>query len=124
MHPLQCPSCSVALTRQEAADGWCETCGKRLPPSRAVAATAPHPRLRAAPTTNLSVLGKWLAWLGLAGLLLCLASCLGLLFVGPLLPGSISKAQRDEATGDIAAGLFWLALTCVLLYVLGKRFRR
>jgi hypothetical protein len=30
--PVQCPHCSTPLPPQEIAAGWCETCGKKLPP--------------------------------------------------------------------------------------------
>jgi uncharacterized protein YjeT (DUF2065 family) len=31
MDAFRCPVCDASLPRQEAADGWCESCGKRLP---------------------------------------------------------------------------------------------
>jgi len=30
---LTCPSCTVRVSAREITDGWCETCGKKLPPS-------------------------------------------------------------------------------------------
>ncbi|HEY8504001.1 MAG TPA: hypothetical protein VIL46_05425 [Gemmataceae bacterium] len=33
MAKVTCPYCEIVLTRQEVADGWCETCGKKLPPN-------------------------------------------------------------------------------------------
>ena len=38
MTPLSCPHCSAHLKQEEAAEGWCETCGKKLPLALAVAA--------------------------------------------------------------------------------------
>jgi hypothetical protein len=31
MVPLICPNCNAHLPPQEGTDGWCETCGKKLP---------------------------------------------------------------------------------------------
>ena len=36
-----CPYCHIALPPQEVANGWCETCGKKLP--RAIVARTPVP---------------------------------------------------------------------------------
>lgn len=30
--PLKCPSCEAVLSAAELSDGWCETCGKKVPP--------------------------------------------------------------------------------------------
>ena len=32
MSPVSCPNCDTPLPPQELADGWGETCGKRIPP--------------------------------------------------------------------------------------------
>jgi hypothetical protein len=40
MSSAKCPNCAANLPASEIADGWCETCGKRLPGAVAVA-TAP-----------------------------------------------------------------------------------
>ena len=32
MKSVTCPNCRAVLPPQEIADGWCESCGKRLPP--------------------------------------------------------------------------------------------
>jgi hypothetical protein len=31
MNATCCPNCNVRLTKTEAADGWCENCGKKMP---------------------------------------------------------------------------------------------
>jgi hypothetical protein len=41
MQDVICPFCQAVLPTQEVVDGWCETCGKRLP--SAVLAAAPAP---------------------------------------------------------------------------------
>jgi uncharacterized membrane protein YtjA (UPF0391 family) len=42
MAPFTCPKCAACLSPQEVADGWCEACGKKLPPTfRATVAAAP-----------------------------------------------------------------------------------
>jgi hypothetical protein len=33
MPGIPCPHCQTGLSLAEAADGWCDSCGKRLPPS-------------------------------------------------------------------------------------------
>jgi hypothetical protein len=38
MTPLICPHCGAHPKQEEAADGWCETCGKKLPVALTVAA--------------------------------------------------------------------------------------
>ena len=32
MTTIHCPTCNAALPQKELADGWCETCGKKIPP--------------------------------------------------------------------------------------------
>jgi hypothetical protein len=52
MSSAKCPNCDAKVSAAEMSDGWCETCGKRLPSSaasgggRAVAAASPYGRRR------------------------------------------------------------------------------
>jgi hypothetical protein len=32
MNAIVCPTCDATLPAEEIAEGWCETCGKRIPP--------------------------------------------------------------------------------------------
>jgi hypothetical protein len=41
METLHCPFCDANLPSTEAADGWCETCGKKLPLSLVARAAEP-----------------------------------------------------------------------------------
>src|SRR5262245_15509372 len=48
MKVVVCPSCGARLPDTEAASGWCETCGKRVP-RYALSGTFDYPREGAAP---------------------------------------------------------------------------
>src|SRR5262245_22356966 len=48
METFQCPVCDATLPGKEAADGWCEKCGKKLP-SAIVACAAGSKRQRPSP---------------------------------------------------------------------------
>jgi hypothetical protein len=94
MAPFTCPKCSAGLSPQEVADGWCEACGKKLPPAlRAAPAAAPG---------NSGVLPN-------AGWADRLLFALGLLFVAALL-----------AAGVVRAGLpgVWKWLQAMFLFVI------
>jgi hypothetical protein len=44
MTPSRCPKCDALLSPQEVTDGWCETCGKKLPATlRASQPASPDP---------------------------------------------------------------------------------
>jgi hypothetical protein len=42
MNPVTCPNCDARLGEPEQLDGWCETCGKALPPHVTAAAHKQH----------------------------------------------------------------------------------
>jgi len=56
-----CPNCGVVLPEAEVNDGWCETCGKRLPTSitshHSGRAAGRQPRSRFAPPAKTSASG-------------------------------------------------------------------
>lgn len=70
----KCPHCAAGLPAKDIAEGWCDSCGKRLPstiqqqvkkagPARAAAADSPE----AAPKTRILLVGTAVALLfGLA----------------------------------------------------------
>ncbi len=43
MSPPTCPSCKATLPAQEVIDGWCDACGKQLPPALRAPAPSPAP---------------------------------------------------------------------------------
>jgi hypothetical protein len=55
-----CIHCDAALTPRDLADGWCDSCGKRLPTTIRPKSTAPAP----APTARSGGAGKWVLALG------------------------------------------------------------
>jgi hypothetical protein len=52
MSNVQCPSCQVVLPPQEVADGWCENCGKQIPPYVRSAATGKSESRQGRPETT------------------------------------------------------------------------
>ena len=76
-----CPNCDVMLSRKQVAEGWCETCGKKLP----LAITLPPPSERSMEMARrnkpsaLYTFARWMERISIAGLLFLLASCLGIL---------------------------------------------
>ena len=42
MDYVTCPSCDTRLSEPEQLDGWCESCGKSLPPHISAAAAKHH----------------------------------------------------------------------------------
>src|SRR5262245_10183661 len=119
---LQCPSCDAHLTRREAGDGWCEACGKQLPPA-VTAAAARRSRPDAQPGDLFAVLGKCLTWIGVVGFVLCLVA-VPLLLTGSLLPmGHLPDDQQDRAVGKIAVGLVSTAFGFASLIGVGRWLR-
>jgi hypothetical protein len=127
MKPLHCPYCDAALTVQETADGWCETCGKRLPPAvtapTSVAGDRPGQSERQ-PDSGVSWFGKWLTRICIAGLLLSVGSCVGFLFVKPWLLKGLPDAQQDYVVGEITVGLILLAVGFGCFFSVARWFRR
>jgi len=124
MTALTCLHCGAGLSRQEAADGWCEACGKKLPPSmRAAAAGAGTSR---DPRADVQHGGCWISSLGTV--LMCASFLLGVLFVAFLLchrsipwPAHIDDATKSKVLGDFGYGLLMLAVSCGAL---GASLRR
>jgi hypothetical protein len=115
MKPFPCPSCGATVSVREAADGWCDACGKQLPPSPLAGSASQLP-----PDGGPSALGKWLTWVGVAGLLLCLGSLVALYWLplGPL------EARQDSLGGEMKVVLLFLAVAFGSLIAYARRFRR
>src|SRR5262245_22634136 len=121
MNRWKCPTCETELSCQEAVDGWCETCGKRLPTgiSRAAAASVAsceipnEGRRGASREATKDLTGAFLKRvnrISLVALVLTVASLIALPFIWPLLVSHLPDERNDYLCGEIAAGLMFLAV--------------
>ncbi len=113
MELLRCPSCNVPLTRREAAAGWCEACGKKLPSN-----------LAAPPCAGRGIDGWWdPALFGRsAG---CLLLLLGVYLSYQCIYSPLAAAMRQEPIVGILLTGVGLCPMCLilglLLLIFGKR---
>jgi hypothetical protein len=124
MSTVPCPYCNAGLRRTEVADGWCESCGKKLPPRIArVASGMRSERCRQQSEGMLSRLATWLSRVSVAGMLFTLAGCIGIPVWGSRLPFD-HLPQPEQIGAGLAVALLTLVATWLVakgLAVLGRR---
>ncbi|HJZ57587.1 MAG TPA: hypothetical protein VKE74_21640 [Gemmataceae bacterium] len=115
---VNCPFCDARLAPEELAEGWCETCGKKLPP-RTRRQAHPSPR-EPAPTALASGLRTGLGILGILVGLLCLV--VGLSHLPNIL--RVGGTDPARAAGRLTAAVCFCGLPFGLgLYALLKKGR-
>jgi hypothetical protein len=93
MSELKCPNCSVALSDEARADGWCPDCGKRVPPMLLARAARPDAPREPRP---------WLLYV-----------CVGLLFATAAVGGVMwSMVKKREIEG------WWVAIPVGISFAL------
>jgi hypothetical protein len=116
MSTVPCPYCNTRLSRAELAHGWCEACGKKLPPRIAGVPRGIGPeQSRQRSEGKLSQLADGLSRVSVAGMLFTLASCLGVPVWGWLLP-----SHHLPEPEEIGVGLAKALVTLVALWLVAK----
>jgi hypothetical protein len=65
-----CLHCDATLSRREMTDGWCDTCGKKLPSSMAVKSNRETKEQPAAPSSGNAISAGTLILVGIMGIAL------------------------------------------------------
>jgi hypothetical protein len=98
MNGVRCPNCEATIPPQEVAGGWCETCGKKIPPwAAAQAEGAGEPVGAVPPEATPARNGRSWSVLGFLLILLCTT-------VGAGIAIALAGGRADGAAPGSAAG--------------------
>ena len=107
MSAAKCLYCDMILSRQEREEGWCDSCGKRLPDSAVARPSSRAAALRAEPVAPAPrrTVGQFFAIFGLA----CVFGVIGALVAGIVSQGELAHAGGMAGAvlgGGIARAMF------------------
>lgn len=117
MQPKKCTNCDAHLSHHEVSEGWCDTCGKRLPGSWLAVKEDAFRKPEFRPPSGLARLASWLTRLSAAGMLFVLAGCVGLPVWGSLVFDSL---DMDTSSRQIGSGLGVAFFTFLTVWLIGK----
>lgn len=128
MNAVTCPHCQAALPEREIIEGWCETCGKKVPSwvRDQVSGTAlqAHPAPRSSPsrrTVPTTRSRRWWEFGLIGGVTLSVATLIKV--IRRLFHGAVVEGEWTEAVG-FAAAVFGMGFVCGLIVWLGQGLSR
>ena len=124
MEVFRCPVCDEAVSPREAAEGWCEACGKKLPSAtvqRAVISLGQRPPSGA---VEVSSTADNVAWRGWGFLSLLLGALLGYCSIYCPLASAVHKEPILTLSGEAVMVTPVVLVWGLVMTIFGKRAGR